>query len=424
MSDRSVLRENTVPPTDVVQLRLVSDPVAVAGSFPRSLIVEDPTLNNNFGLSSFIPDGNTDQFASNRGVQGASSLPATIAHQSSETPDSAVRSRSGAKTIVKPKIRITESRINYWDRLAYSLDRDSGEFKNSPDRGVWLIENLGILCLLRDWWTLYNPDHSRELQELMQCAGTKGYRTLTRQTHRGSVDQSGPTYAALLEAPETEVVWITAAWHAIAYRVASERGSVVRDEYGLIPGLDPAPEDVEPIGTLGKCLTLLPEKRVCLRVHDGDGERFRSLFLETWSRIPRGARASILRYWADSYSPHVAMSPAIEYVRGWMGKGAEVLALCCHDGHGLRFRSTAFDAMPDDVARFVIAHEFGHVLQSTRGIRGIGVSQEGDPINVGPDGELFGCCGQDFEIEADVSDIISWWDFDSEPFERWSHERG
>lgn len=182
-------------------------------------------------------------------------------------------------------------------------------------------------------------------------------------------------------------------------------------------------------------LALVEENNVFLNCARGSAEtiaRFQRLFRQVWQSIPNLQRWPILGWLIDQN-----------------GQGRVVVELSTmwadsKDCHGqlkngqLRFNQVEFQKMPDDAALHVIAHELGHVLQHTQGIRpeilvckqdignpsavpkGFSASLGGVPNRIYKDGK--GQWWGDMEdVEANADRIARAWDFprrDLDEYER------
>lgn len=121
---------------------------------------------------------------------------------------------------------------------------------------------------------------------------------------------------------------------------------------------------------------LLPKKGVYLQgfspEFDGreglppkfEGQNFVGQFLEVWGKLPGNIRQHILARWRK-YCPLTLVNPTIELsnepVDGTM-------ATTDQTGCILTFYSAAFEIMPDEVGKFIIAHELLHVAQIEGGM--------------------------------------------------------
>jgi hypothetical protein len=170
-------------------------------------------------------------------------------------------------------------------------------------------------------------------------------------------------------------------------------------------------------------LPILPRHHVYLRAVDGDGPRFRSLFLETWRRISLGDRRRILRHWRadDSFAREIRRSPSIVLVATWDEKKHNQSAGTRCLGHGLRFCSADIDEMPDDAVRDLIAHELAHVFQFALGMRYGPEGPWGEQEFVGVDGEKW---GDVIDIEDGAAEIMSSWGFDPGSLDQWALSTG
>jgi hypothetical protein len=185
--------------------------------------------------------------------------------------------------------------------------------------------------------------------------------------------------------------------------------------------------DTSPAAQVVRCrqairLPILPRHHVYLRAVDGNGPRFRHLFLETWRRIVLGDRRRILRHWRadDSVAWEIWKSPSIVLVSTWDEKKHNQSAETRCLGHGLCFCSTDVDEMPDDVVRDIIAHELAHVHQFACGMR-YGHEGPWGMEFIGVDGEEW---GDIIDIEDGAAEIMSNWGFDPESLDRWAISTG
>ena len=101
-------------------------------------------------------------------------------------------------------------------------------------------------------------------------------------------------------------------------------------------------------------IRLLPRQAVFLRDDNRGGvdkHRFAGAFRQIWERMPRWARATILRHWQPLPSgPRIE----IEWEIGAAG-------MCRSNGEWLVFEAQVVDAMPLHLLETLIAHELAHV---------------------------------------------------------------
>lgn len=121
--------------------------------------------------------------------------------------------------------------------------------------------------------------------------------------------------------------------------------------------------------------------------HFGNERRFVDLFRSTWNRIPEHERRFVQEFWELSQR-----EPYCELSNLWMTESRSNYAQVTGLGCELRFLASAFLVLPDEVARFVIAHELAHVFQKAEGKSPGGACEE--------------------ENEAEANSIAERWGFD------------
>lgn len=160
-------------------------------------------------------------------------------------------------------------------------------------------------------------------------------------------------------------------------------------------------------------IPLLPRHGLNVLAPRGEGERFARLFRETWSRIPLGARRSILRHWREPFIPSVDLVPdwsgregATGYRAGKpvrRGRGLRGDKACCTwRGHQLRFWHPIVVTYPDNLVRDLIAHELAHVVQHA-------LDEEFE---------------DNFEKESDADWRVESWGFSATDMDEWDRANG
>ena len=160
----------------------------------------------------------------------------------------------------------------------------------------------------------------------------------------------------------------------------------------------------------GLAFPLLPRHGVWLFAPDGGGERFATLFQETWARIPLGPRRAIVRHWRSGpFAYPKPFGPEVGLMSGWSGRsGGRGLrgdkARTTRAGHTLTFWTKIVAAYPDDLVRDLIAHELAHVFQCA------------DGWNIGAMPPL--------EVEEDADWHVERWGFSADAIDVWYREHG
>jgi hypothetical protein len=159
----------------------------------------------------------------------------------------------------------------------------------------------------------------------------------------------------------------------------------------------------------GHLQRLLHRHHVYLFAPSGYGERFAWLFVETWRRLPYVARRRVLRHWKTDLGAVTQLSPQIDLLPDWSGRGDEPGLGGAKAAVGGLGRQTAFwtriiDAYPDELVRDLIAHELAHVFQWATGW---------DIDQAGP------CtCEQEAEV------LVEAWGFSSTAMDDWDKAHG
>ena len=112
---------------------------------------------------------------------------------------------------------------------------------------------------------------------------------------------------------------------------------------------------------LGRILSILPEDRLFLHVLDVKGSPSRTAghFRAVWLLIPAGQRDSMKAHW-HAKSPRLCLR--VEISNSWVkSKWRSAQTDLC--GCEIKLNASEFAQMPEDVSKFIIGHEFGHVLQ-------------------------------------------------------------
>lgn len=159
----------------------------------------------------------------------------------------------------------------------------------------------------------------------------------------------------------------------------------------------------------GYVFRLLKGHEVYLSALNGGGERFVELFSETYRRIPLGPRRSIVKHWRSDPFPLPLVKPEITLSVSWNGReggrglrGDMAVTKC--RGHILHFFSKLVAALPDDLARDLIAHELAHVYQWSIG-RNLEVMNP-------------------FECEEEADWMMEGWGFDATAIDDWMLANG
>jgi hypothetical protein len=173
-------------------------------------------------------------------------------------------------------------------------------------------------------------------------------------------------------------------------------------------------------------LPLLP-RHPKVRFYDmaGNAERFKTIFYQTWKRLPFGVRRRIIAYWRANWCcpwPDVRFSPQIcvykqLYVRD-RGTGiapTTVWGNCGSGGHRLEVDGTIIDKMPDAIACDLVAHELAHVFQHAAGMVDA-IDEDGQPYSILPQGDAL----LPGEVENDADDLMVAWGFDDTAMDEWS----
>jgi hypothetical protein len=117
-------------------------------------------------------------------------------------------------------------------------------------------------------------------------------------------------------------------------------------------------EVLEPGLKNGTYYRLLPRHEIYLSAFHGEAKRFLGLFRLTWRRIPVQARRCILKYWKTKGPDYR------EIVQLFKERYEdEPLAHSHMGGTEVRFFASVIDAMSDEEACVLIAHELAHVYQ-------------------------------------------------------------
>jgi len=96
-----------------------------------------------------------------------------------------------------------------------------------------------------------------------------------------------------------------------------------------------------------------------------DEDRLGCLVRDTWERIPESDRQAMRKYlekWSEDHEPFNQGALRIEAIPNWPERG-RAIGVCMDWGRAIRLHSPTLDAMPDDVARTLLAHELAHVFQ-------------------------------------------------------------
>jgi hypothetical protein len=153
----------------------------------------------------------------------------------------------------------------------------------------------------------------------------------------------------------------------------------------------------------------------CCGYREVNRERFTRLFQKVWSNIPRGDKLRMLRYWRSCPSIPPMPGTNAEVKRGLPAHGLILtsepspdiaerdtpgIAICIRCGHRVEFWEPYIEALPDEHAECLIAHELAHVLQWA-------------------DGYEF---GEDLQTELDADECIEcFWGYDVDAY--WSYIR-
>jgi hypothetical protein len=188
----------------------------------------------------------------------------------------------------------------------------------------------------------------------------------------------------------------------------------------------------------GTRLPILPRSGLYLDGYGcGDEGRFCRLFADTWRRIALGARRLLMGYWRSDH-PNVAICdfrgdhgrerlvvPRIQLLNGWHppsfglvrtgppapGRWPD-LGSCYAEGFLFRFYAPVVDRLPDQLVRYLIAHELAHACQYAVGIghrfAGVGAADVTDGM-----------------LEEDADLMASLWDCgESEDLDTWLADNG
>lgn len=110
------------------------------------------------------------------------------------------------------------------------------------------------------------------------------------------------------------------------------------------------------------------ESRLYLDVRGhGNEARFVARFLDVWTAIPSGDRASILEHWREHERiPGVLGIPISLENRSDMLQ-SQMSGVCEGPGTALVFFAPVVDRLPEQHAAALVAHELAHVLQASLG---------------------------------------------------------
>jgi transcriptional regulator with XRE-family HTH domain len=98
-----------------------------------------------------------------------------------------------------------------WQRHARNFAQDACENHFSSRRGVWIIEDLGVLCLYNNNpYSQYPTLRDEELAEFRRRMKAEGIKELAYATYppEGEED-AGYTYAMLIDAGEDRMSWVS-----------------------------------------------------------------------------------------------------------------------------------------------------------------------------------------------------------------------
>jgi hypothetical protein len=97
-----------------------------------------------------------------------------------------------------------------WDSLAFALARDAHENHMESHRGVWFIEDRGVLCLYNNHPYAGHPTlRDAEVAEFRQRMDELGIEELAFATYPPPGDEdAGYTFALLIDAGEEATCWV------------------------------------------------------------------------------------------------------------------------------------------------------------------------------------------------------------------------
>jgi hypothetical protein len=131
-----------------------------------------------------------------------------------------------------------------------------------------------------------------------------------------------------------------------------------------------------------------------------DHERFARLFREVWQSMSRSDHTWILKHWRNCPNEHKQWLPArgivftqLVYSNFYRGNSKRAVAQTGWKGNRVVFWTPYLDALPDDHAKVIIAHELAHVLHFAKGYD---YSDDDDG----------------FWIENDADEQAQWWGHD------------
>ncbi len=98
--------------------------------------------------------------------------------------------------------------------------------------------------------------------------------------------------------------------------------------------------------------------------------RFERLFHRFWGSVPDDRKAVMVTYWLDPKHRMSEHGPGVFLLYDWAGRAPNCMSTM-QDKETGEFRvlihRRPFNAMPDDIAVILIAHEFAHVYQLATG---------------------------------------------------------
>ncbi len=147
---------------------------------------------------------------------------------------------------------------------------------------------------------------------------------------------------------------------------------------------------------------------VRLWVFEGDATRLERIITDVWRGLSTGAREAIATFWRNG-------DPKVELSNLWDSENCN--AKLRGDGCTIKVSEEAFRNMPDDVARYVIAHELAHVFQKANGIW-VRSGDDGGPLSFEREGVHW---GDEPRLEDDADQTAGKWGFS--PKERDWHVR-
>lgn len=98
---------------------------------------------------------------------------------------------------------------------------------------------------------------------------------------------------------------------------------------------------------------------------DGDGDRFARLFKDVWECLD-----------ADERSALRGFIEAVMLVENDKGFSPESSAYYSPLDKTIHFSASCFDSGPDDIMRFIIAHELAHAFRSAHGLSKFGTQED------------------------------------------------